>query len=336
MGSKTTNKTQTSSNQTQTAAPPSWAQPTMEQLAQQIMSGVGAVQAVPQYTGDFVAQPGALQLGVPGGYTDAAQMALSLIPQAQQALGQSSVMPTYDVTGAMLQPALQSYASTNPAGMTAAVNAAINPVYRQLTEQVLPSLQSSAAEAGAYGGSRALTALPAQALRDFSGEAGNIAAMLNYQDYTDTANRVLQAYNESTSRGLGEGDLLTQRLSLTPDLLDSIMRLSGGSAELNAQAAAMDTANQQAAIDNALQKYQYQVTQPFMGYDIATQLISQLAGNYGTTTSTGTSNSTQTQSTGGLAPILGGALGLGMGIASLPMGGGGSLGGSLVSQLFGK
>ena len=332
MGSKntTTNKT----NQTTTAAPPSWAQPTMEQLASQIMSGVGTVQSIPNYTGDFVAQPGALQQAVPGGYLDAAALAQSLVPQAQAALNQASVMPTFDITGAMLQPALQTYASTNPAGMEGAVMAATNPVYRQLTEQLLPSLQSSAMDAGAYGGSRALATLPQMALHDFSTEAGNIAAQLNYQDYGDTANRLLQAYGLSTNRGLGEADILTQRLGLTPDLLDSIMRMGGGAAELQAQAAGYDTMNQQAAIDNALQKYQYSVNQPFMGYDVATQLISQLAGNYGTTTSQGTQ--TQTQKTGGIAPILGGLLGAGMGIASLPMGGGTSLGGSLVSQLFGK
>jgi len=250
MGSKTTNKTST--NQTATAAPPSWAQPTMEQLAQQIMSGVGAVQAVPQYTGGFVAQPGALQLAVPQGYLDAATMANSLVPQAQQALMQSFQTPTFDVTGQQLQGALGSYGSTNPGGMDAAVRASIDPVYRQLTESILPSLQSSGIESGAYGGSRALSALPSMALHDFDQSAGNIAAQLAYQDYNDTANRTLQAYQEATSRGLGSADTLTQRLGLTPDLLDSIMRLSGGSAELQAQAAGYDTANQQAVIDNAL------------------------------------------------------------------------------------
>lgn len=332
MGSKTTNKTV--SDQTQTAAPPSWAQPTMEQLAQQIMSGVGAVQAVPHYTGDFVAQPGALQNAVPGGYLDAAALARSLVAPAQQALASSTTAPTFGVTDAQLQPALQGFAATNPGGMDAAVRAAIDPVYKQLTESILPSLQSAGIESGAYGGSRAMTTLPELALRDFDTQAGNIASQLRYTDYNDTANRVLQGYGESTTRGLGAADVLTQRLGLTPDLLDAIMRMSGGAAELQAQGAAADTANRQSSIDNALQQYQYQIQQPFMGYDVATQLISQLAGNYGTTTSHGTS--TQTQSTGGLAPIIGGVIGAGMGLASLPMGGGGSLGGSLVSQLFGR
>ena len=332
MGSKT--KTKTESNNTTTAAPPSWAQPTMEELAAQIMSGVGTVQGLPTYTGDFVAQPGALQASVPGGYLDAAALAKSLVAPAQAALSSSFSTPTFDVSGNQLNAALQGFGSTNPGGMDAAVRAAINPVYQQLTESILPSLQSSGIESGAYGGSRAMTTLPELALRDFDTQAGDIAAQLAYKDYTDTANRVLQGYGESTSRGLGEANVLTDRLGLTPDLLDAIMRMSGGSAELTAQAAAADTANQQSVIDNLLQQYQYSVNQPFMGYDTATALISQLAGNYGTTTSNGTS--TQTQSTGGLGPILSGVIGAGMGLASLPMSGGGSLGGSLVSSLFGR
>jgi hypothetical protein len=332
MGSKTTNKTET--NQTATAAPPSWADPVMQNLASQIMSGVNTVNALPAYSGDFVAQPGALQLGVPQGYLDAAALAQSLVPQAQTALNSAFIMPSFDIGADALTNGIASYASTNPEGMAGAVRAAIDPAYKTLTQQVLPSLQSSGIESGAYGGSRAMVALPQMALQDFDKQAQMIAAQMSYQDYVDAANRQLQAYQEATTRGLGTADTLTQRLGLTPDLLDTIMRLGGGAAELNAQAAGADTANQQSIIDNLLQQYQYKVQQPFMGYDIATDLISRLANGYGTTTQTGTT--TNTQKTGGLAPIIGGALGLGMGVASLPMGGGGSLGGSLVSQLFGK
>lgn len=331
MGSKTTNKTST--NQTSTAAPPSWALPIDQALAGQIMSGVNAVQAVPHYTGDFIAQPGALQSAVPGGYLDAAALARSLVAPAQQALQQSMVAPSFDVGGNTLNAALQSYGSTNPGGMDAAVRAAINPVYQNLTQNILPSLQSAGIESGAYGGSRALTTMPEMALRDFDTQAGNIAAQMSYQDYVDAANRAITGYGAATSRGLGEADTLTQRLGLTPNLLDAIMRMSGGSAELQAQGAAADTANRQATIDNALQKYQYAVQQPFMGYDVATDLISRLSGSYGTTTQQGTS--TQTQSTGGLAPIIGGALGLAAMAGGFPTAGGGSVGGSLVSQLFG-
>ena len=332
MGSK--KKTTETTNQTQTSAPPSWAEPTMIDLAGQIQNAVNQVRQVPAYTGDFVALPGALQNAVPGAYLDAAHMAQSLVPQAQQALSAAGVMPTYDVSGAQLQPALQGFAAGNPGGMDAAIRAAIDPAYKALTEQVLPGLASSGIESGAYGSSRALTALPELAVRDFGQTAANLAAQMRYQDYTDTANRMLQGYTAATSRGLGEADVLTQRLGLTPDLLDAIMRMSGGAAELQAQGAAVDQANRQASIDNAMQRYQYQVNQPFMGYDVATDLISRLANGYGTQTLNGTT--TTVQKTGGLAPIIGGALGAAMGLASLPMGGGASLGGSLVSQLFGR
>jgi hypothetical protein len=330
MGTK--NKTTETSNQTQTAAPPSWALPQMQAIAGGIMSGLGTIQGLPAYTGDFVAQPGAISQSAPQAYLDAAAMARSLVDPAQAALNQSMVMPTF-ADSPNLSAATSGFGSTNPGGMDAAVRAAINPVYQSLTESILPSLQSSGIESGAYGGTRAQQTLPGQALRDFDTQAGNIAATMNYQDFTDTANRVLQAYGLSTTRGLGSANVLTDRLGLTPELLDSIMRMSGGAAELTNQAGQLQDANSQAAINNALQKYQYSVEQPFMGYDVATDLISKLAGGYGTTTSQGTN--TTVSKTGGLAPILGGALGLAGMAMGLPTAGGGSVGGSLVSSLFG-
>lgn len=329
MGSK---KKQTeTTNQVQTSAPPSWAEPTMVNLAHQIMSGVNQVQGIPAYTGDFVAQPGALQNSVPGGYLDAAALARQLVNPAMQAVGAAGIMPTFE--GPNLASTYQSFAGANPGGMNAAVEAAVRPYTQQLMEQVLPGLQSSGIESGAYGSSKALTALPELAVRNTTGQIGDIAAQMAYQDFIDQQNRALQAYGLGTERGLGEANVLTNRLGLTPDLLDAVMRMQGGAAELQAQAAATDQANRQAAIDNAMQQYQYQVQRPFMGYDIATDLISRLAGNYGTQTLNGTT--TTVQKTGGLAPILGAAMGGLMGLASLPMGGGGSLGGSLVSSLFG-
>lgn len=325
MGTK--NKTTNTSSGTQTVAPPSWALPQMQEIASGIMNGLNTIKTIPAYTGDIVAQPNALTQSVPQAYLDAASVARSLVPQAQGALDASGQMPTFALGGNVLQAAANSYGSTNPGGMTAAVNAAIDPVYKQLTQSILPSLQSSGIESGAYGGSRALVTLPGQALSDFSHEAGNIAATLNYQDYADTANRALQAYSADTTRGLGAADVLTQRLGLTPDLLNAVMRMSGGAADLTNQAATIDQQNRQAVLDNNMQRYQYQMTQPFNGYDIATQLISQLAGNYGTTTAQGTT--TQTQKTGGLGPVLGGIFGLGSMLMGLPTKGGGSVGGNL-------
>jgi hypothetical protein len=330
MGSK--KKETTTTNQTSEAAPPSWALPQMQAIANGIMGGLNTIGGIPAYTGDFTALPGTLQHSVPQGYLDAAAMARSLIDPAKAALNMSTVMPTFDYNN--LVAATQGFGSTNPGGMDAAIRAAIDPAYKILTEQALPGIQSAGIESGAYGGSRAMLTLPQLALRDFSDTAGNIAAEYTYKDFEDTANRMLEAYGLSTTRGLGEANVLTDRLGLTPDLLDAIMRMSGGAAELTGQAANIDTANREAVIQNELQKYQYQMTQPFMGYDVATDLITRLAGNYGTQTQQGTS--TTVSKTGGLAPIIGAALGGAMSLASLPMGGGGSLGGSLVSQLFGR
>jgi hypothetical protein len=83
MGTK--NKTTETSNQTQTAAPPSWALPQMQAIAGGIMSGLGTIQGLPAYTGDFVAQPGAISQSAPQAYLDAAAMARSLVDPAQAA-----------------------------------------------------------------------------------------------------------------------------------------------------------------------------------------------------------------------------------------------------------
>jgi hypothetical protein len=331
MGSK--KKETVTTNQVQEAKPISWADPVMQQIAGGITGALGQVQGVPDYTGEFIAQPGALQLGVPGAYMDAAALAKSLVDPAMQAFNASMVMPEFALDPNVLKAAMQGFGATNPEGMIGAVEAATKPVYRTLTEQLLPQLMSSGIESGAYGGTRSQQTLPGMVIRDAGAEMQDIAARLYYEDYNAAAERALAAYGLDTERNLGLGNLQTDRLGLTPDLLDTIMRMGGGSAELTAAAAGYDTANQQAVIDNMLKKYEYAKTEPFMGYDIATDLISRLASGYGTQTTNGTQ--TAVTKTGGLAPIVGGVLGAGMGLAGLPMAGGGSLGGSLVSSLFG-
>lgn len=333
MGSKKKSETKTVQDSTQTATPWGPVTPGLQTIAGHISNVLPSLDNL-NYTGDFVAQPGQLAMQVPDLYQQASQRALSLIPQAQQALAGTLTGPRFEGPG--LEGSYSSFAGTNPGGMDAAVRAAVDPVYRNLTENLLPSLQSSAIESGAYGGTRAMNVLPSQTIADANREMMNLAAGMRYQDFVEQQQRQQAAYGLGTQRGLGEAEVMTGRYGLTPDLLDSIMRMSGGAAELAAAGGQAETGNRQAQIDNALQQFQYQMNRPFMGYDVATDLLTRIGQGYGTTTGHSTGSQTTVEKTGGLAPILGAALGAASMAMGLPMPGGGALGGSLVSQLFGN
>lgn len=338
MGSK--KKSKTSSTTHQESKPLDIVMPGYGQIASGVSNALNQVQGV-NYNGDFVAQPGTHALAAPGMYADAANQALSLVPQAQSFVDQAGMGPQFGLGLPVLQQAMQGFGSTSPQGMQGAVDAAIQPYMRQLTEQVLPSLQSAGIESGAYGGTRSQQTLPGLAIRDAGRMAQEVAANLVYQDYNAAAQRQLEAYGLDTARGLGESQANTARLSITPELLNSVMRMSGGAADLMNQAGQLETANAQAGINNNLQRFNYDMTRPFMGYDTATDILSRLTAGFGTTDQQ--SKSKTTEKTGGLAPIIQGGLGLASGIASMAMGappiasafGGGAGGGSLVSSLFG-
>lgn len=340
MGGKKTTKSSTA--QTQTATPWAPVVPGMSQAAAGITDAMNQVAARPAYTGDFVAQPGAMMQSVPDLYAYAAKQAQGLGQQAQGVINnQLFTMPTFG-DSPDLATAMSSYANSNPGGMDAAIAASTKPYIQQLMQQVLPSLQSAGIESGAYGGSRAQQTLPGMAISDTNQQAMDLAAKMGYQDYTDTAERMLQGYGLSTERGLGVGDTMTARLAQYPELMDAVMRMTGGAAELTREGGTVQTGISQAAIDNALAKEQYAVQQPFQGYDTATDLLTRLSQGYGTTNMTGTTKTTE--KTGGAAPWVQGALGVASMLAAIPTGGasmagamgGGTLGSSLVSSLFGK
>lgn len=315
MGSKTTVKT----NEVQKNTPPEWAAPGLAELGSRIGAIIPTMPG-PKYTGDFVAQPGEAALAMPSMFRGVGDMANSLVDPSRAAMGQAFTMPSFEGPG--LGAGTQGFSSYDPTAIRPVVDAAIQPVMRQLMEQVLPSLSSSATESGAYSGTRALTALPSMAIRDAGRNAMEIATGLGYQDFTDTQNRNLQGYSLGTQRGLGVADTLSQRLAMYPDLADTVMRMSGAGADYYGQAAGMETAHAQSGIDNKLAQFDYGVRHPYQGLDVAAALLGQIANPWGTRTTTGT----QTQSTGGLAPIVGGLMGAGMMAMGMP-GGSGSLSG---------
>lgn len=331
MGSKS-KQTQTT-NQTQTSAPPSFTAPGLTETANRVLE---ALRSLPTnaYSGPMVAVPDAAgTAGVTGAYTNAATQAGNMASWLQGQQNQLTTMPTFSTT---LPTA--SYDVGTGTDLTPAINAAIHPVFQELTTRILPNIRSSAIDSGAYSGDRAMNVLPSMAIADSNEAAQRIAAEIGFQDYTNRENRRLAAwegdqnrllggYQAETARGLGLGDLLTNRFALMPEMADSIMRMTSSQGDLLRLANDYGTARSQAEIDNALAMDQYGMTRPFMGLDIASDLLARLSGGYGTNTLNGTT--TTVQKTGGLGPIVQGLLGAGALAMGIPgLGGAGAAAGA--------
>lgn len=107
-------------------------------------------------------------------------------------------------------------------------------------------------------------------------------------------------------------------------MLDSLMT-STAAGDIATNLMQILQSGDQDLIDNALAQFQYGQEAPWQGLDIATALLAQLSGNYGTQNLNGTTTTTQT--TSGLGPVLQGLAGLGMMAGSLgAFGGAGALG----------
>jgi hypothetical protein len=328
MGSK--KKQTTTSNNTQTNAPPAWTLPGLTSTAGLVTDAVKQVQGVGPYTGDFTAQPNSgLVDAAMAGYTGAAGAVPGNLMQLQSISDRiKGVQPvttgTYDVGGAY---------DVNPA-----ISAATAPIFRQLTEGTLPGLRSAALDSGAYSGDRAMSVIPQAVIGQSLRDAQDVAATIGLQDYQAREARRLQAYGVDQANSL-EAQQFNNNYALQSgqqlaDLVNQDMMLRSSVGDLNQAALGLDMQRQQAGIDNDLQKYDASLKYPFRGLDIASALLAQLSGNYGTQTSNGTQ--TQVQTSSGLGNVVQGIAGLAGMIGSLPMGGGGSLGGQLLGSLFKK
>lgn len=334
--SKTKTKSVSDSNTTQTSTPTPWgpALPGLTNLANATNDAITAAQGVPLYQGDFLALPGQLQQQVPGMYQASSALAGSLVDPAlaaaQQATGQ---LPTFNTD---VMQGTGTFGSYDASQVQPVIEAAMAPYLRQLQEQILPGLQSSGIESGAYSNDRAFAVMPQQALRDTSRMAAEVGSGIAFQDYLSQQQRLQNAVQLDTTRGLGAADVLTQRLGMYPELLDTAMRMSTGSADLQAQAAAYDTAMRQAEINNALAQDTYNVQAPFRGLDMGANILSTFspyASQYQTGTQHATQNSTTTQQQPIAGQLLQGALGIGGMIAGIPgLGQAAGIGGMLGSN----
>lgn len=286
MGTKKTTKQ--TSNTTQTAAPPTWTQPGIEDVSKRVTAAVG--QGPKPYEGNFVALPDQATtqaaidayLGTAGRSEELANFMQTQLPALMERNN-----TRYDVG---------NFNDT----LAPAIDAAIFPVFRQLQEQVLPGIRSSSLDSGAYSGDRAMMVLPQNAIKDASENAQRIGAEMAFNDYQAREARRLEAY------GLDES-LALERTGMLPELIDNILRSSAGGAQMREGALNLGVARDQAMIDNDLRRHDYNVRAPYEGLDIATQLLTALSQGWGT--QTGKSDSTTVEKTGGLGAVAQGLLG---------------------------
>jgi hypothetical protein len=281
------------------------------------------------YQGPFVAQADPYQTKqVTDAYSAAAGQAGNLsgwLNQQIQNAAPTLSAPSYTTS----LPANYNYnMGDRQANLDQVIQASTAPIMKQLMQQTLPSLKSSALDAGAYTGDRALNIQPDQAIQEATKNANDLALQLGYQDYNNWENRrlqayqtdqnaQLQAYQEDTARQAAAAQQRQQWLGMLPDLTNTVLSQQTAQGDILGRIADINKQTQQDAINNALTQEQYNFTRPFMGLDTAANLFRDLSGNYGTTT--GQSQQQTVQQTGGLGAIAQGILGAGLGIGSMFM-----------------
>jgi hypothetical protein len=348
-GSKTTQKTSsnqtTNQNQTQTAAPPSWTMPGLQQAADAVTAAMGQIPSA-HYTGPTTATYNPADIAA----IQAAWGNTAANAQGLAGWEQSTVLPQLSAlaAGPSWTTSLPGQTTVNAAPMqdaTAAINASMYPIMHELTTSILPGITNSALASGAYTSDRALGVVPTEAIANATESAQRTGATLGYQAYEDWATRMQQAQEQSiqnaqqnysleTARTLQAQAEQLQALGMTPDMINSILHTQASSGDLLNMAAQLGLTADQATINNAMGMDQYASQSPFLGLDTASQLLTQLSGGWGTTASTGTANTqgtstTTTQQQSPLAmQLLQGALGIGSMAMGIP-GAGGALSGML-------
>lgn len=270
MGSK--KKSTTKSSGTATSTAPNWTLPGYQQAGQLLQQAIAMPRPDP-YTGQFIAQMDPSRVAAQmAAYDQAAATSGSLGGQLQSYM--DMLMQPRDAVGLQQE----------------AIAASINPVFRQLQEQVLPGITNSALSSGAYTTDRALGVVPQQAIRDTSEEAARLAAQYGWEAFQADENRRLQ---------LGQ---------LLPQLASQIGLFSSAQGDLMGLGTQLGMQLGQGGIDEALAQHNYALQAPFEGLDIMGSLLQLLSGSYGTQTQK--SQSKTVESTGGLGQVLQGAMGL--------------------------
>lgn len=206
--------------------------------------------------------------------------------------------------------------------LDSALNAAIQPVLRQLTDQILPGIKSSAIESGAYSGDRAMQVLPTEAIAETGARASEITQQLAYEGFQQEQQRDLaaatayedalaRAFALSTERGLGLSADKRANVGLGADLLNQSMLFSASEGDLLSAARDALLMEETANVQNDLARDAYDIAYPYEGIDIAASLLDQIAGKWSK------QKQQTTEKTGGLGSVVQGAAGLVSGLGAL-------------------
>lgn len=159
--------------------------------------------------------------------------------------------------------------------------------------------------------------------------ANDTAAMQNTYNYNNRAldtnagldlfgrqsDNAIRTAADSSDYQTAAADVIARAFGMQTDMYGSGLALEAGGQDMLAQALGLQQGADQAAIDEALARYQYNLQAPFQGLDMAVPLLAALSGNYGTQTSQG--QQTQVERTGGLGSVVQGIAGLAGMAASL-------------------
>jgi hypothetical protein len=162
-----------------------------------------------------------------------------------------------------------------------AIQANVDPIIRQSTEQMLPAIGSEAQKAGAYGGSRQAL-LEAAAMRDTNKQVADTAAQMLNTNFQ----------NERRLQMAG------------PDITKTGMQLDSAPADLYGQAGAQQYNFDNLATQNALLSYQDTLNAPWRAVMPYTNILSGVG-------MPGGQMNTQQQSGTTAGNVIGGAAGLG-------------------------
>ncbi len=311
----------------QTTEPPKFIQPYLKDIAGKAQD---AFSLVPEggFQGQLLAGVDPKQQEALGTQEDVARgLGTSGFGSQTQALADQNFQRI--LGGDILAPLSERFQSQSQ-DTSALIQASLDPVQDRLVNQIIPGIQSQAIQGGAFGGSRQ-DAVTGQALQDFSREAGNISAGINFSEQARTEDQRFQDLL-SIREFAPELERINQAALLsTPSVADAAVQQQLLSGALLGEVGAADRGFAQQGLDAGYQQFLVDSASPFAGLD---QYASILAGLPVGQTTTATGGGGGGGGGGGLAGGLSGALG-GLGAAgalglSNPITGALALGGGLL------
>jgi len=253
------------------------------------------------YPGQTVATPNALETtgqNMMLGNNDYANYLSGLAGSGLQSALNASGQTQGGLAGAYqgMQGLLAAGDPANNPYFQSALNAAIQPITQNFQESVLPSIRSGSIANGGLGGSRQGIA-EGIASRGYLDTIANMAATMGNSAY----NSGLSALNSAANIGSGLYGTGLDSAARASALAPSLMQSSYLPGQMTQQIGQQLTANDQANIDAAMNKWNYEQNLP---YSMMSDYLSMLNGAQG-----GTTQSSMSQGGGStLGSILGGGL----------------------------